>query len=75
MQNGIRLRKDANLENYLLACTPPRLSRSHQAQHASHTNQYLIQNLQQHAKSHQQGPLSASSLWRRLPVGTAKQII
>lgn len=72
---GFKLRKGANLENYLLTCTPLRLSRCHQAQYVSHTNQYLIQHLQQHAKSHQQGLLSALSLLRDLLVGTAKQII
>ena len=64
--------RSANLENCPSTYTPQRLSRYHQAQYASHTNQYLIQYLQLHAKSHQPGQLAASSLLRRLLVETVK---
>lgn len=67
--------RSANLENCQSAYTPQKLSIYHQAQYASHTNQYLIQHLQQHAKSHQPGQLAASNLLRHLLVETVKQDI
>jgi len=75
LETNIELLRSANLENCLSTYTPLRLSRYHQALYVWHTNQYLIQNLQQHAISHRPGQLAASSLLRRLLVETGKQDI
>lgn len=75
LETNIELLRSANLENCLSTYTPLRLSRYHQALYVSHTNQYLIQNLQQHAISHRPGQLAASSLLRRLLVEPGKQDI